>query len=432
MVNDESTEEEVTQYSHCVALMIIGGCMFPDSEGAAVKLMYLQFLEDIEFVNTYSWGSAVLAYLYRELCDTSMSLKVDLCGPVQILQIWVWSRIILLCPDRAQQVSISEEQGLPFPPYGARWRRGFSWTHTAQHSVRIMRDMLDRIVEGQFLWTVYDMESPEVGRILDENSIHLCRSACALINFHIVEMHRPERCLRKFGMRQGIPPPATNFDNFHRLTRQGRNNFDWATYHVDFVEMWNDRYNFVIGGDYVIPGTPAITVDYIGWYYRISQIVLSPPVVPSNIMGYHPVDANYRQFIARLAHVQYPPMWTENEFEPGPSSSNMAYTTPPVVSSLPSYDAGYYTPIVGSFTQFLQSDFRPGMNESRPTFNPSPIPFPQYSDPEGFEVGGNIADTSTSAGQTSTHGDDEQMLGRGRRVIRRPPCGIGGHRYHRH
>ncbi|XP_075504163.1 serine/threonine-protein phosphatase 7 long form homolog [Primulina tabacum] len=84
-----------------------------------------------------------------------MRLKIDLCGPVQILQIWMWSRITLLCPDRAQQVSISEEQaadvlqGLPFLPYGARWRRGFSWTHTAHHSVRIMRDMLDRMVEGQ-------------------------------------------------------------------------------------------------------------------------------------------------------------------------------------------------------------------------------------------------------------------------------------------
>ncbi|XP_075489193.1 serine/threonine-protein phosphatase 7 long form homolog [Primulina tabacum] len=83
-------------------------------------------------VNTFGWGSAVLAYLYRELCDTSMGLKVDLCGPVQILHIWVWSRIILLCPDRAQQVSISEEQaadvlqGLSFPTYGARWRRRFS------------------------------------------------------------------------------------------------------------------------------------------------------------------------------------------------------------------------------------------------------------------------------------------------------------------
>ncbi|XP_075494776.1 serine/threonine-protein phosphatase 7 long form homolog [Primulina tabacum] len=378
MINDQSTEEDVAQYSRCVAILIIDGCMFPDSEGAAVKLMYLQFFEEIELVNTYSWGSAVLAYLYRELCDTSMKLKVDLCGSVQILQIWVWSRITLLCPDRAQHISISEEQaadvlqGLPFPPYGARWRRGFSWTHTAHHSVRIMRYMLDRMVEGQFLWTVYDMESPEVGRILDGNRIHLCRSACALINFHIVEMHRPGRCLRQFGMRQGIPPPATNFDNFHKLTRQGRNNFDWATYHTDFVEMLNNRYNFVIDGDYVIPGTPAITVEYVRWYHRISQIVLSPPVVPSNIIGYHPIDANYRQFITRLAYTtppvvsSFPSNAVGCDTQPGPSSSNMAYTTPPVFSSFPSYETGYYTPFAGSFTEFLQSDFRPGMNDSRP------------------------------------------------------------------
>ncbi|XP_073056990.1 serine/threonine-protein phosphatase 7 long form homolog [Primulina eburnea] len=117
----------------------------------------MQFLEDIELVNMFSWGSAVLAYLYRELCDTSMRLKVDLCGHVQILQIWVWSRITLLCHARAQQVCISEEQaadvlqGIPFLPYGVQWRRGFSWIHTAHHSVRIMRDILNRMVEGQFM-----------------------------------------------------------------------------------------------------------------------------------------------------------------------------------------------------------------------------------------------------------------------------------------
>ncbi|XP_073055286.1 uncharacterized protein [Primulina eburnea] len=311
-----------------------------------------------------------------------------------------------------------------------RWRRGFSWTHTVHHSVRIMREMLDRMVEGQFLWIVYDMNSPEVARILDGNKINLCRSACALINFHIVEMHRPERCLRQFGMRQGIPPPATNFDKFHKLTRQGRNNCDWATYHKDFVDMWNDRYNFVIDGDYVIPGTPSITMDYIGWYYHISQISLSPTVIPSNIIGYHPVDANYRQFITRPAHVQTPR--TQNEFEPGPSTSNITYTPPHVVPSFPSYDYGYHTPIAGSFTQFLQSDFRPFMNESRPILNTSPLTFQEYSDTERYEVGGNIADTSTSAAQTRTHGDAEEMLGRGRRVIRRSLCGTERHLYHQH
>ncbi|XP_073147080.1 serine/threonine-protein phosphatase 7 long form homolog [Henckelia pumila] len=197
MIHDDSTNEDVAKFSRCVALLIIGGCMFSNSEITAVKLMYLPFIQDIDKVNTYSWGSAVLAYLYRELCNTSMELKKDLCGPLQILQIWVWSSITLLSPNRLQLSHMTSEhaadvlQGLPFPPYGAQWKRGFSWVHTVRHFVRTIRDMLDR----KFKWTVYDMESPELTRFLEGNRNLLCRSACPLINFDIVEMHRPERCL---------------------------------------------------------------------------------------------------------------------------------------------------------------------------------------------------------------------------------------------
>ncbi|XP_073136214.1 serine/threonine-protein phosphatase 7 long form homolog [Henckelia pumila] len=214
MIHDESTEDDVVKYSRCVALLIIGGCMFPDSESSAVKLMYLSFLKDIDTVTTYSWGSAVLAYLYRELCNTSLVLKKDICGPLQLLQIWVWSRITLLTPDRVQQNQLESDQvadvlqGLPFPPYGAKWKRGFSWVQTVRHSVRTMRNMIDRMVDGQFKWTLYDMDSPELNMYLEGNKNLLCRSACPLIHFDIVEMHRPERCLRQFGMRQGIPPPT--------------------------------------------------------------------------------------------------------------------------------------------------------------------------------------------------------------------------------
>ncbi|KZT75484.1 hypothetical protein F511_47494 [Dorcoceras hygrometricum] len=62
-------------------------------------------------------------------------------------------------------------------------------------------------------------------------------------------MHRPERCLRQFGIRQGIPPHPSRDDKIHQLTRQGRNNFDWATLHRPFVDMWNERYNLVVNGE---------------------------------------------------------------------------------------------------------------------------------------------------------------------------------------
>lgn len=57
---------EVVQYTRCIALMVIEGCMFPDSRGG-VSLMYLQLLHNIPRVSRYSWGSVVLSFIYREL-----------------------------------------------------------------------------------------------------------------------------------------------------------------------------------------------------------------------------------------------------------------------------------------------------------------------------------------------------------------------------
>ncbi|XP_073153449.1 serine/threonine-protein phosphatase 7 long form homolog [Henckelia pumila] len=417
--------------------------------------------KDIDRVNTYSWGSAVLAYLYRELCNTSMESKSDLCGPLQILQIWVWSRITLLTPDRVQQSHLASEQvadvlqGLPFPPYGAKWKRGFSWVHTVRHSVRVMRDMLDRMVDGQFKWTVYDMESPELSMYLEGDRNLLCRSACPLINFDIIEMHRPERCLRQFGMRQGIPPPAPNYDIFHKLTRQGRPNYDWDAFHKQFVDMWTNRYNFVMGGEFVIPGTPDTTLEYISWYRRISHIFVSPTLVPTTMVGYHPIDGRYRQSFEQQyqqqGHVSMSqhPTWTQNEGEAGtsttnhprytqhygdprPSTTNTTFYTPPMMSSFRGYDHNFHTPYAGIFTQLLQSDFRPFMHDIRPRLNISPIPFQEYSDIPITEMSVSTVGPGTTPEQPRTEGDEEERYGRGRRTIVRPSCGTGGHRYHRH
>lgn len=174
--------------------------------------------------------------------------------------------------------------------------------------------------------------------------------------------------------------------------------------------------------------TTVITMDYMSWYYQISHIFLSLSVLPVDAVGYHHVDENYRQFIGHQYHQREyactlhtrpdhmrPSTWTRNEGEPGPSSSYTAYTTPPVVSSMPLYDYGYHTPFVGSFTQLLQSDFHP-------TLNTSPIPYQEYLPTPGYEVDDNVAGTSTVEAQTHTEGDNVEeanveILGRGHRVI---------------
>ncbi|KAL0327021.1 UNVERIFIED_CONTAM: protein MAINTENANCE OF MERISTEMS [Sesamum angustifolium] len=86
------------QYARAVALLLLGGTMCPDSSGNLVSLLYLAKLEDIVAARNYSWGSAVMAFLYRELCNASEKDKAAIGGALQLVQIWAWSRIIPLCP----------------------------------------------------------------------------------------------------------------------------------------------------------------------------------------------------------------------------------------------------------------------------------------------------------------------------------------------
>ncbi|KAH1096781.1 hypothetical protein J1N35_013702 [Gossypium stocksii] len=49
-------------------LQLIGGILLPDVNQNKVHIMYLPLLEDLELAGGFSWGSAVLACLYRDLC----------------------------------------------------------------------------------------------------------------------------------------------------------------------------------------------------------------------------------------------------------------------------------------------------------------------------------------------------------------------------
>ncbi|KAL0326534.1 UNVERIFIED_CONTAM: Serine/threonine-protein phosphatase 7 long form [Sesamum angustifolium] len=76
----------VVQYARAVALLLPGGTMCPDSSGNLVSLLYLAKLEDIVAARNYSWGSAVLAFLYHELCNASEKGKVAIGGALQLVQ----------------------------------------------------------------------------------------------------------------------------------------------------------------------------------------------------------------------------------------------------------------------------------------------------------------------------------------------------------
>ncbi|XP_073032390.1 uncharacterized protein [Primulina eburnea] len=187
--------------------MVIGGCMFPYSRGGGVSLMYLQLLHNIPRVSRYSWGSAVLSFLYQELCKSSIIGRKIICGPLLILQVWAWSMMTSISPNVhgfCHIVSAPPDVNdnnydtiLPIAPYGARWARHFSHTHTSTHSVRIIREILDLMEDGQFNWTVYDFEALDVQAFIKGHQGEIWRcdeEATTLINrFGGLNVHEQSR-----------------------------------------------------------------------------------------------------------------------------------------------------------------------------------------------------------------------------------------------
>ncbi|MFQ6667791.1 hypothetical protein Gotur_033688 [Gossypium turneri] len=56
---------------------LIGGVLMPDANGNRVHLMYLPLLFNLHNTCSYSWGSTVLAVLYREFFRATDPSVVD-------------------------------------------------------------------------------------------------------------------------------------------------------------------------------------------------------------------------------------------------------------------------------------------------------------------------------------------------------------------
>ncbi|XP_016731458.1 protein MAINTENANCE OF MERISTEMS-like [Gossypium hirsutum] len=91
-----ATEGELMCAARAYIMHILGGVLMPDANNNKVHLMYLSLLADLSSVSSYSWGSAVLAVLYRELCRVTNPDVVDMGGCLTLLQSWALYRMPFL------------------------------------------------------------------------------------------------------------------------------------------------------------------------------------------------------------------------------------------------------------------------------------------------------------------------------------------------
>ncbi|KAF7806810.1 serine/threonine-protein phosphatase 7 long form-like protein [Senna tora] len=112
------TNDDIEHFARAYILKLIGGYLMPDKSSKEVYLMYLPLLTDLTAVRTFCWGSAVLAYLYREMCNATDPDTHDISGCMVLLHLWAWERFPALAPHQPHFVDPQVHIFGDLPPLG--------------------------------------------------------------------------------------------------------------------------------------------------------------------------------------------------------------------------------------------------------------------------------------------------------------------------
>ena len=85
------------QYARAYMFQVLA-LLFRNKSQSRLHCCFLKLLDDFGVAGGYSWGSATLAFLYKELCSATMQKTTEIAGPIFILQLWAWEHLPYLTP----------------------------------------------------------------------------------------------------------------------------------------------------------------------------------------------------------------------------------------------------------------------------------------------------------------------------------------------
>ncbi|RYR11207.1 hypothetical protein Ahy_B05g079676 isoform C [Arachis hypogaea] len=201
----DTSEETVRIHARAYIMMLLLSQLFADKNANRVHLRWLPYLALMDDLGRYSWGSAALAWLYRCLCHGTNRNVVNVAGPLQLLQSWIFWRFFSLRPCGFDVFEF---------PLASRWATYLPTTDAGDQRV--------------FLWDPYS--APDVAAIvhpdiLVEEHRRLWMAAMSLIYFVAIEWHQVDRVVPQFGGVQHLPQLALNIDWLH--AKDGRGGDRW-------------------------------------------------------------------------------------------------------------------------------------------------------------------------------------------------------------
>ncbi|RYR39047.1 hypothetical protein Ahy_A09g044447 [Arachis hypogaea] len=222
------------QYARSYILYLLGGVLLPDKANNTVHVRYLPLLADFDAISTYSWGSAVLCWLYRSMCLATDYSVEGMAGCHTLLMSWIYYRLPFWAPDVTTAFSF---------PLATRWAGKKRKNDYAEQRLLRHRLRLDNPQVDEFLWQPY-MDPQILSRVPAEFLGHphgdFYSAVVPLIFFRWIEILNVDRVLRQFGGKQGPPNPPLNIDTFHR--QSARNDDGWWPVRLsEWFEVWGKR-----------------------------------------------------------------------------------------------------------------------------------------------------------------------------------------------
>ncbi|XP_060181152.1 protein MAINTENANCE OF MERISTEMS-like [Lycium barbarum] len=114
-IGEATPQVDVDRRAYLYLLIIFGGIMFPNTSGADMSMRYLLFIEDLDQLGCYSWGAAILAYIYRGFDRASMGERLEVAAFSPLLQVETFQPIAAHPSDDY----VAEDM-----PYARRWSQG--------------------------------------------------------------------------------------------------------------------------------------------------------------------------------------------------------------------------------------------------------------------------------------------------------------------
>ncbi|WOH04457.1 hypothetical protein DCAR_0623866 [Daucus carota subsp. sativus] len=247
--------ERILIHTQAYLFVVVGAVLFPTTSRNMVHPRYLRHLRRLREIPTWSWGSAVLSYLYRGLYHATQkdAKKISCC--VWLLMLWSYERF---------------EIGRPIPDE-SRGSYPVADRAAPHHSLPHYRGEFDGVALDVLSWTPYsefhEMEGDSDGdhdiSAEDWEARYAGLARVPLLHYDIVEYQHSDRVLRQFGLRQPIPPSPVSMTRY----RQEKEVFliQWERF-VDHPEVVVAQHSL-----------DADDTGYLEWYEHISRRRVGKP-----------------------------------------------------------------------------------------------------------------------------------------------------------